>query len=114
MKSLTAIREKRISHAPVPRLAGCLLFVALFMSAAGTSAEERLKFNRDIRPILAENCLACHGPDSQQRKADLRVDLQESVVENGLIVPGDPDSSEFIRRILSDDEAEVMPPPSSH
>jgi mono/diheme cytochrome c family protein len=72
-----------------------------------------VEYNRDIRPILFENCLSCHGPDSASREADLRLDQLESAEAIGAIVPGDPDSSEMIRRILSDDEAEQMPPPET-
>ncbi len=70
-------------------------------------------FNRDIRPILAENCYGCHGPDSASRKADLRFDRREVAVNIGAIVPGKPDASEMIRRINSDDADEKMPPPAS-
>lgn len=59
-------------------------------------------FNRDIRPILSENCLACHGPDSKGRKADLRLDQ-----------PG-ADWQEVLARITSTDPEELMPPPDSH
>ena len=51
----------------------------------------KLEYNRDIRPILAENCFACHGPDSAARKADLRLDRREAAVEAGAIAPGEPD-----------------------
>ena len=71
-----------------------------------------LSFNRDIRPILVENCFACHGADSASRKADLRLDRREDAVEHGAIVPGDVDSTAILDRIYSDDPEEVMPPPS--
>ncbi len=66
-------------------------------------------FNSDVRPILTQHCTACHGPDSAARKADLRVDDRESVLQS-VIVPGHADQSELIRRILSTDPDEVMPP----
>ncbi len=72
------------------------------------------EFNRDIRPILAENCFACHGPDSAARKAELRLDKRDVAVTAGAIVEGSPDESELIRRINSDNPEEVMPPPESH
>ncbi|MEC8411391.1 MAG: PSD1 and planctomycete cytochrome C domain-containing protein [Planctomycetota bacterium] len=68
-------------------------------------------FNRDIRPVLAESCFACHGPDEQQREADLRLDLRSSAIESGALTPGSPDDSEMLRRIESQDESEQMPPP---
>ena len=79
------------------------------------SAAEKIEFNRDVRPILAENCLPCHGPDSAARKADLRLDRREAAVASKTIVPGKPDDSELVRRIFSaEDDDEVMPPPASH
>jgi hypothetical protein len=63
-----------------------------------------------IRPILARNCFACHGPDEGHREADLRLDVREAAVEFGAITPGSPDDSELVRRISSDDPDERMPP----
>jgi mono/diheme cytochrome c family protein len=77
------------------------------------SAEEPIEYNRDIRPILTDTCFACHGPDSAARKADLRLDQREAAIEMAAITPGEPDDSEMIRRILSDDPHEVMPPPAT-
>ena len=75
-------------------------------------------FTRDIRPILADKCFACHGPDSNTRKAKLRLDTNDgaTATHNGVaaIVPGDLENSEAWVRILSLDEDEVMPPPDSH
>lgn len=75
-------------------------------------------FNRDIRPILSENCFHCHGQDPKHRGGDLRLDIREDAValRDGIaaIVPGDPDNSEIIRRILSKDPQMVMPPPDAH
>lgn len=73
-----------------------------------------IEYNRDIRPILAENCFACHGPDSAARKAGLRIDRREDAVETKAIVPGQPSESEMIRRIVADDAAELMPPPKTN
>ena len=64
-------------------------------------------------PLLSDNCLACHGPDDKLREADLRLDIREGAVKSS-IVPGKPNESEFLRRILSTDPDEVMPPPKSH
>lgn len=84
---------------------------ALIVPPPPAAAQQSLQYNRDIRPILAEHCFACHGPDSAARQADLRLDQRQSAVDAGAIVPGDPDSSEALRRILSDDPDETMPPP---
>ncbi len=85
-----------------------LLFV--FSCAQLGLCEEALEYNRDIRPILAENCFACHGADSASRKADLRLDQSEAAVDFGAIVPGKPEESELIARILTDDPDLIMPP----
>ncbi len=73
-----------------------------------------IQFNRDVRPILAENCFRCHGPDSASRKADLRLDRREVAVDAGAITPGNPDESELVERIFSTDPEKVMPPPAIH
>ena len=77
-------------------------------------ADERVQFNRDIRPILADNCFLCHGPDAARRQADLRLDRREPAVAAGAIVPGEPAESSLVQRILSDDPDERMPPLESH
>ena len=97
------------------RVASGLGGLALLTLCAGaTIAADPLEYNRDVRPILSENCFRCHGPDSASRKADLRLDRREVAVEAGVIVPGDPAGSELIARINSTDKHEVMPPRSSH
>jgi hypothetical protein len=63
-----------------------------------------------VRPILAENCFACHGADSAARKADLRLDRRDDAVQAGAIVPGKPDDSALIDRIFADDPTARMPP----
>jgi Protein of unknown function (DUF1553)/Protein of unknown function (DUF1549)/Concanavalin A-like lectin/glucanases superfamily/Planctomycete cytochrome C len=91
-------------------LSGLILAVVVSPVQAGGPPE----YNRDIRPILAENCFACHGPDSAARKAQLRLDRREEAVKTEVIVPGKPDQSSLIVRIFSDDPAERMPPTKSH
>jgi hypothetical protein len=87
-------------------------------STAKAVDEDRLDYNRDVRPILSENCFACHGFDEKARQADLRLDVAESALADRegvpAIVPGNPDESELWRRVTSEDEAELMPPPESH
>src|SRR6478735_2465355 len=75
------------------------------------AADTAIQYNRDVRPILFENCFSCHGPDSASRQAELRLDKREAAVDKKAIVPGNADASEIIRRILSDDADEQMPPP---
>lgn len=76
---------------------------------------ETISFNEHVRPILATNCFACHGPDAEHREADLRFDVfDESLAEGGIIVPGDPAGSQLIERIASDDEYMRMPPPETN
>ena len=72
-----------------------------------------LEFNRDIRPILSENCFQCHGPDASKRRAELRLDVRDEAVAARALVPGNPDESDAIQRVFSTDEDEVMPPPES-
>jgi mono/diheme cytochrome c family protein len=83
-------------------------------AAAGSAPAGKLEYNRDIRPILAENCFACHGPDSAARKAGLRLDRRDAAVEAQAIVPGRPDRSEMVRRIFAPDGEGQMPPARSH
>ncbi len=73
----------------------------------------KVDFARDIRPILAQHCAACHGPDEKTRKAKLRLDLRESALARKAIVPGDAKRSHLLERIESTDESEQMPPPDA-
>src|SRR4051812_32781252 len=74
-------------------------------------AEPPLEFNRDVRPILTDACFACHGPDKAKRKADLRLDTAEG--GKAAVVPGKPGESELIKRVTSEDDETVMPPPKA-
>ncbi len=75
---------------------------------------ERLNFNRDVRPILAENCFYCHGQDANKREADLRLDSRAEALAAGAITPDDPDSSSLLQRVMSTDADTQMPPPKSN
>ncbi|MEO0415021.1 MAG: c-type cytochrome domain-containing protein, partial [Verrucomicrobiota bacterium] len=79
-------------------------------------ADEKIDFNTQIRPILTENCIACHGPDEHGRKADLRLDTFAGATGGDFpaLVPGDAAASEVSLRIHSDDPDDIMPPPESH
>jgi mono/diheme cytochrome c family protein len=94
-------------------LLGLLAAVLILPATAGRAAP--MDFNRDVRPILSDHCFACHGPDKATVEADLRLDDEASVKRDrdGYVViePGEPDESEMIRRITSNEEYEVMPPP---
>lgn len=86
-------------------------FLLLMVTCSVTWAQE-IQFNRDIRPILAENCLHCHGPDSGTREAELRLDKEEGA-KASVIVPGAPEKSALVERIQATDPDAVMPPPDS-
>jgi hypothetical protein len=90
------------------------LFLAASLTFAAPISAATLEYNRDVRPILSDNCFRCHGPDKGQRKAKLRLDQREVALEREAFVPGKPDESELVKRIFSADPEEVMPPPDSH
>src|SRR5271170_3050723 len=77
-----------------------------------------ISFNRDIRPIMADTCFRCHGPDKNARMMGLRLDIRDEALKttkSGVtpIVPGDPDHSAIIQRVFSTDR-KIMPPASAH
>lgn len=90
-----------------------LVLAAVPSAALAAPPDGEIQFNRDIRPILSHNCLACHGADSAARKGDLRLDQREAALTAKAFVPGKPAESELIKRILSTDPEEQMPPPAS-
>jgi mono/diheme cytochrome c family protein len=101
-----------------------LLALLPFLVSASFAAEEKIQFNRDIRPIIADNCFHCHGPDPAARKASLRLDTEAGffaprVTKDGkeeppTIIKGQPNKSTLFQRIISKDEDEIMPPPKEH
>ncbi len=105
-----------------PAPAGVLQFLLLsgFISlrAFGAPTSAAMDYNRDIRPILSENCFSCHGFDEKHRKAKLRLDVADSAYAERdgsfAIKPGDLKASEVWARITSDDEDDVMPPPKAN
>ena len=98
-------KGKTISSVVPWGLAGLLL---LMICSVARAAEP--SFQRDVQPILSEHCYQCHGPDEEAREADLRLDDRDSLLE---AVGDDPIDSELLRRIVSDDEDDVMPPPDA-
>ena len=94
-----------------------LLFASLapiVVLAAEPPVPAKVEFNRDVRPILSDNCFYCHGNDPKHREADLRLDIREEAVKAEAFVPGKVKDSELIARILTNDEDDLMPPPDSH
>src|SRR5579862_6240012 len=87
--------------------------ISAALSAGAQTQGVKLRYNRDIRPILAENCFPCHGPDSAARKAGLRLDRFADATANrggyAAIVKGDPAKSEVIKRVTG--QSSLMPPP---
>jgi hypothetical protein len=82
----------------------------------GSEAEDaarKLHFQQTIRPLLADRCLSCHGPDANHRQADLRLDLRGEAERAGAIRPGNPEGSSLVERMHSSDPDLVMPPPQS-
>jgi len=98
-----------------------LAFVAFFRPDGAThvqAAERPLDFGRDIRPILSDRCFACHGPDDLERKGRLRLDHRDNAIQPAksgaaAIVPGKPEESELIKRLVTHDVDDVMPPPKT-
>ena len=90
-----------------------ILFSGLFFGSVGF-ADETVDFNRDIRPILTSKCYLCHGPDEEGREADLRLDTFEEATKDlgdySALVPGKPEESELLIRILEEDPDLRMPP----
>lgn len=89
--------------------------IALFLATgAALSAAEPVDFNRDIRPILSDNCFYCHGNDANHRKAKLRLDVRDDALAKEAFVPGKPDESALVERIFTEVEDDLMPPPDSN
>ncbi|MFT5467874.1 MAG: hypothetical protein ACI8UO_002981 [Verrucomicrobiales bacterium] len=90
-------------------------FLISLFAASSCWAQAPVDFNREIRPILANNCYFCHGPDEEERKADLRLDTFAGATKDGAIVPGKPDESELIFRVTeAADHEDLMPPTKSN
>ncbi|MCA9069898.1 MAG: DUF1549 domain-containing protein, partial [Planctomycetaceae bacterium] len=93
-----------------------IVFLSFFGLMCGTlpfaAGDEKVRFNQHIRPLLAERCLECHGPDAENREADLRLDVEKEAKQQA-ITPHKPQKSELYLRITSDDPALLMPPPET-
>ncbi len=101
-------------HSFAGRCGPVAMAAAAYLWAAAVASSAPVSFNRDIRPILSDNCFYCHGPDASHRQADLRLDIRDDAVAAGAIVPGKPAESTLVSRINATDSGELMPPPESH
>lgn len=90
-----------------------LLLVGSPAACALGGSNNPIEFNRDIRPILSENCFVCHGHDKNRRKAKLRLDVREVAIEREAIVPGKPAESKLVEHIFAENPDDRMPPPDS-
>ena len=95
-----------------------LLLGLITLTVSPSLAETKIDFNRDVRPILSDNCFACHGPDKGKIKGELRLDDRALALKGGesgdpAIVPGKPDESSILKRIVTTDEDDHMPPKAS-
>lgn len=100
------------------RLILCLLAAGYALQSSAAGIPDQIDFNRDIRPILSDNCFFCHGPDKATRKADLRLDTKEGLftpIDNKRppAVPGHPEQSEIYKRVITEDDDDRMPDPKS-
>ena len=100
----------RLAPATIALLWAALGCTSLVCGQSTGNTEASIDFDRQVRPILSDNCFPCHGPDSGQRQADLRLDRRDAIPSHVLA----PAMGELVRRIRSDDPDERMPPPSSH
>lgn len=116
----------RLTHLPSNRYAIMqtnspqLLIAFLLLSGlsapliADTPLPDKIQFNRDVRPILSDNCFFCHGPDANHRQAELRLDIRESALKSGAFDSKPPNEDGLVARVFSDDADQQMPPPDSH
>ena len=104
----------RIEVSRISRSFKLLLFLMLTLCSSGLLLADEVSFNRDIRPVLSENCFYCHGQDPKKREADLRLDVRSAAIEAGAIAPGQLSESSLIERITSDDPDLMMPPADSN
>ena len=88
------------------------VFILALVTVSLSSVVQAVDFSRDIRPLLSDRCFECHGPDEEAREADLRLDLRDEAVSLA-IVPGDAKESELLRRLITTDDDEKMPPVDS-
>src|ERR1700722_19217321 len=103
------------SRRNMPTRFALVVGIVCALSPAATVAAEPISFNRDIRPILSDNCFQCHGPDEAKRKGGLRLDRRDAAIGklnsgDTAIVPGKTDASELLRRVAASNREVQMPP----
>ena len=89
----------------------CTFVLGIFSTSY---AQDKISYQKHIKPILAENCFACHGADAEARQAGLRLDVRQDAIDAGAIEPNEPDFSSLVERIFETDEEFVMPPPQTN
>ncbi len=114
------------SLATILTIAGAILFATSCLTHHGGAEPsgdlpEQVSYNFNIRPVLSDKCFKCHGPDAAHREAHLRLDIADSAyaplhVTKGAfaIVPGNPEASLLLKRVVSQDPGFMMPPPDAH
>ena len=95
-------------------LAAALLLLLIISAGAAAKPPDKISYNRDIRPVLSDNCFFCHGPDPNKRKGKMRLDIREEALAKVAFVPGKPAESELIKRIFAAGTDDLMPPAASH
>src|SRR5262249_32191635 len=113
-----ALKVKPMKYAALPATLMLLAGLVSFLEVSRADpVPEKIDFNRQIRPILSNNCFQCHGPEDKKRRADLRLDTKQGAFADlgghHAIVPGNVARSKLIERITSTDKSHVMPPPST-
>ncbi|HEX3988819.1 MAG TPA: DUF1549 domain-containing protein, partial [Verrucomicrobiae bacterium] len=101
-----------------PKALVCRLAVSavilIFYTAGSAKGVQTITYNRDIRPILSDDCFHCHGPDQKTRKGKFRLDVREDAVTKHAIIPGKPKESSLVDRIFATNTDDIMPPPEAH
>ena len=108
------ISDQRVRHYPAMKIRFAILSACFSWLIVSVAWCGEIDFNRQIRPILSDNCFTCHGPAESTREADLRLDVRDDAIESGSLVPSSPDESELIARVFAEDADLLMPPPDSN
>ena len=109
LESVDKTESGNVYHWSITLVMRLLFFILFAFPLLVEAGPAKLKFNRDIRPILSDKCFHCHGNDPKKREAKMRLDIRESALEKEAFVPGNADASEMIKRILATDD-DHMPP----